>query len=198
MTVIEDTVLAKAELSVSVTPRFTYTVKEPLLLLNCILYVVADVVAGESKNTIEPGIEAAAANSYIIAACVRLPAASPTKIAVESLINRGWAENEPAVAPRDNPTIIRILLDVALGVIETDNPVISTNDVDAVEKVSVLGVLTTCNTEPAGNPVVVADVRIVPVLSGSVSVRLVLLLGAAIVNSPVPLALPWIFTSDII
>lgn len=38
-----------------------------------------------------------------------------------------------------------------MGVIETDNPVISTNDVELVEKVSVLVVLTTCNTAPAGN-----------------------------------------------
>jgi hypothetical protein len=34
---------------------------------------------------------------------------------------------------------------------ETDNPVISTNDVELVEKVSVLVVLNTCNTAPAGN-----------------------------------------------
>ena len=37
-----------------------------------------------------------------------------------------------------------------MGVIETDNPVISTNDDEPVEKVSVLVVLTTCNTAPAG------------------------------------------------
>jgi hypothetical protein len=39
-----------------------------------------------------------------------------------------------------------------------------------------------------------AEVAIVPVLSGSVSVWLLLLLGEAMVNWPVPLALPWIFT----
>jgi hypothetical protein len=49
------------------------------------------------------------------------------------------------------------------GVIATDSPVTSVNEVLVVVKAFVLVVLNTCNTEPAGKPVVVALVRIVPV-----------------------------------
>ena len=68
MTVIDETARANAELLVSVTPRFTHAAKDALLVCSCILYVVADVADGESKNTIDAGIEAAALTSYIIAA----------------------------------------------------------------------------------------------------------------------------------
>ena len=43
------------------------------------------------------------------------------------------------------------MLDADDGVIETDKPVISVKVDDVVENVFVLVVLTTCNTEPAGN-----------------------------------------------
>ena len=47
------------------------------------------------------------------------------------------------------------------GVILTDNPVTSTGDVDVVEKVSVFVVLTTCNTQPAGNAALATPVQLV-------------------------------------
>jgi hypothetical protein len=47
---------------------------------------------------------------------------------------------------------------------------------------------------PWATVTVVPDVNTVPVASGSVIVRLVLLLGEATVKMPVPLALPCIFT----
>jgi hypothetical protein len=96
--------------------------------------------------------------------------------------------------------IINILLVDDVGVIVTERPETSEKDVLVVDAVSVLVVLTTCNTEPAGScDLVIADepVRIVPVLSGSVSVLFVLLLGLAIVNMPVPLALLSSFIDDI-
>jgi hypothetical protein len=43
---------------------------------------------------------------------------------------------------------IKILLAVDVGVIDADSPVTSTKEVDEVENVSVLVVLTTCNTLP--------------------------------------------------
>tara|TARA_R110002126_G_C10269297_1_gene483907 strand:- start:317 stop:661 length:345 start_codon:yes stop_codon:yes gene_type:complete len=76
-------------------------------------------------------------------------------------------------------TNTRILLVVEVGVMLTLNPVMSTKDVDVLENPSFLNVLTTCNTVPA-----VADVRIVPVNAGSVSVFVPATAGAAIVTCP--------------
>ena len=53
------------------------------------------------------------------------------------------------------------MLEELLGVIDADNPVISTNVVLVVEKVSVLVVLTTCNTLPAGNAAAATPVQLV-------------------------------------
>ena len=73
-----------------------------------------------------------------------------------------------------------ITLFVALvGVIETDNPVKSTNDVDVVENAFVFVVLTTCNTVPA-----VLLVKTVPVKAGRVSVFVPATAGAEIVTCP--------------
>ena len=77
-----------------------------------------------------------------------------------------------------------IIFDVADdGVIETLNPVKSVKVVELVENVSVLAVLATFNTEPAGNPVVVAEVRIVPVASGRVIVLLLVTADGAIIDT---------------
>jgi len=95
-------------------------------------------------------------------------------------------------------TKINILFDADFGVMVADKPDISAKVVEAIEAKLVLRVLTTCNTDPAGNPVVVADVRMVPVLSGRVSVLFVLLFGLSIVKMPVPLALGASFICDII
>ena len=95
-------------------------------------------------------------------------------------------------------TKINILFDADFGVMVADKPDISAKVVEAIEAKLVLRVLTTCNTDPAGNPVVVADVRMVPVASGRVSVLFVLLFGLSIVKMPVPLALGASFICDII
>jgi hypothetical protein len=71
------------------------------------------------------------------------------------------------------------------GVIDIDNPVMSVNDVLVVENVSVLVVLNTCNTVPG-----VLFESSVPVTAGSVDVKLLALLGEAMVNTPAPDALP--------
>ena len=80
-----------------------------------------------------------------------LPAVSPIQIAVLPLTN--WYAAPPAlVSPAKlQLKIINILLVDDVGVIETDKPVTSVKDVADVENVSVLVVLTTCNTAPAGN-----------------------------------------------
>ncbi len=59
-------------------------------------------------------------------------------------------------------TKINILFDADFGVIVADRPDISAKVVDAILAKLVLRVLITCTTDPAGNPVVVADVRMVP------------------------------------
>jgi hypothetical protein len=82
------------------------------------------------------------------------------------------------------------LLVALVGVIETESPVISINEVLVVLSVSVFVALTTCNTLPAGKPVVVALVSTVPVASGSVSVLFVFVTGANRVTVPVPVAPP--------
>jgi hypothetical protein len=82
--------------------------------------------------------------------------------------------------------ITRIFELVDDGVIEAVNPVTSTYEVEVVvNRVEILA-LTTCNTLPAGKPVVVALVSIVPVLSGSVIVLFVFVTGATKDTVPVP------------
>jgi hypothetical protein len=81
---------------------------------------------------------------------VLLPLAAPTAIAVDTLTKRTIGKL-PAFVPCIRLYITRILLVALVGVIDTDKPVMSVNDVLPVVKVSVLVVLTTCNTEPVGN-----------------------------------------------
>jgi hypothetical protein len=84
-------------------------------------------------------------------------------------------------------------LDVAEeGVMFKESPVTSTKTPPpvVVENVSVLVVLTTCNTLPAGKPAVVALVSIVPVSLGSESVKFEFVLGALMVSVPEPLTFP--------
>ena len=156
----------------------------------CTLYVVADVVFGESKNIagIDPQNEELC--SQLLNVELTDPAV-PTLSAVEFLTRFKYP---PLVALEDTKTCdnTKILLVADDGVIDTESPVISTGVRLVVVNASSFVVLTTCNTEPAGKPAVVALLNNTPLLSGSVSVRLLLLLGAAIVNVPVPLALPWI------
>jgi len=85
----------------------------------------------------------------------------------------------------------RILLVALVGVIETDNPVKSTKEVLVVENVSVLVVLTTCNTFPAR-----FNLSITPDASGKSSVRFVFELGLAMVKVPVPELFPSMATFD--
>ena len=80
---------------------------------------------------------------------------------------------------------MRILLDVLDGVIETDNPVTSTIEVEVVENVSVFVALTTCKTLPAGKlDPILADVNTVPLVVGKVSVVVPDTAGAANVTLP--------------
>ena len=76
-----------------------------------------------------------------------------------------------------------------VGVIDPDKPV-SAGVVDVVATTVEVDACTTCNTEPAGKPVVVALVNTVPELSGKFSVRSVELSGLAMVNVPVPERFP--------
>ena len=97
---------------------------------------------------------------------------------------------EPDEFDKAELKITRIFELVDDGVIEAVNPVTSTYEVEVVvNRVEVLA-LTTCNTLPAGKPVVVALVNTVPELSGKFSVRSVFEFGLASVNVPVPEALP--------
>jgi hypothetical protein len=64
----------------------------------------------------------------------------------------------------------KIFDDVALGVMETDNPVTSVNDDDVVVNVSVFVVLTTCSTEPLVALVAAMYRQAVPFQIASISV----------------------------
>jgi hypothetical protein len=75
-----------------------------------------------------------------------------------------------ALAAIEHDIKTRILFDADDGVIDTDNPVTSVNEVDDVLNEFVLVVLTTCNILPAGNPVLLALVNTVPLVVGNVSV----------------------------
>jgi hypothetical protein len=116
-----------------------------------------------------------------------LEAAAPAEITVESRNNLAALMSLP-LAPQLRFEITRIFDVAEVGVIETLKPVTSPKVVDDIENVSVLVVLTTCNTLPAGKPVVVALVSTVPVASGSVSVLFVFVMGANRVTVPVPVA----------
>jgi len=85
------------------------------------------------------------------------------------------------------------LLVALVGVILAEKPVTSTKEVDDVVNVSVFTVCTTCNTVPA----LFVEIN-VPVFVGNVSVKLLFVLGAAMVSVPVPLAFPEIATCDIV
>jgi hypothetical protein len=81
------------------------------------------------------------------------------------------------------------LLDALVGVIETEKEVVTKLEL-VVDVDEVVVAFTTCNTLPAGKPVVVALDSTVPVASGSVSVLFVFVMGANRVTVPVPVAPP--------
>jgi hypothetical protein len=123
-----------------------------------------------------------------------LPAASPIQIAVEPLTSCADHPEVPVVPAALPLNITNILFEADVGVIDTDIPVMSTHAADVpVENVSVLVVLTTCNTLPAG---IVFVVTIVPLVVGNVSVVVPATLGAS--NVIVPDVFPEIITLDII
>jgi hypothetical protein len=96
------------------------------------LYVVADVVAGESSNITETVITPLVFDpTHPALACVLLPEASPTHIGVEPLNNKR-AHSVPSDG-KDTVTyaVIKTLLLELVGVIATDKPVMSVN-VDVV------------------------------------------------------------------
>jgi hypothetical protein len=81
---------------------------------------------------------------------MREPATSPIHIGVASLISLITELSPPFT--QFSTKLTNILLDVLLGVIDTDIPVISVKVAETEDvKVSDLVVLTTCNTLPAGN-----------------------------------------------
>ena len=153
----------------------------------CTLYVVADVVFGESKNIagIDPQNEELCSQLLNVEL---IDPAVPTLSAVEFLTRFRYP---PLVALEDTKTCdkIKILLVADDGVIDTESPVISTGVRLVVVNASSFVALTTCNTEPAGKPVVVALVKTVPLTSGKFSVRSVLIIGAVMVIFPEPVLL---------
>lgn len=109
----------------------------------------------------------------------------PVKIDVPFLVNSAYGYASWA-KPNEIKTVTRILLEALVGVMLAAKPETSAGVAEVLLACEVKNVLTTCNTEPAGKPAVDALLSNVPLLSGSVSVRSVLLLGAAIVNVPEP------------
>ena len=93
-----------------------------------------------------------------------LEAAAPAEITVESRNNLAELMSLP-LDPQLRFEITRIFDVAEVGVIETLKPVTSPKVVDDIENVSVLVVLTTCNTVPA-----LFVESNVPVLVGNVSV----------------------------
>jgi hypothetical protein len=86
--------------------------------------------------------------------------------------------------------ITKTLLDADDGVIDRLWLVVTNTFCEFVVKLLVFTFDTTCNTDPAGKPVVDALLSRVPELSGKFSVRSVFVPGEAMVNVPVPEALP--------
>ena len=113
--------------------------------------MVDEVVAGESKKLPAIGKDLSpllGEGTPPKVAWNPLPE-SPIQIAVEFLTS---CIDKISAGPTLTWNIISILLVADVGVIDTERPVISTYDpVLDVEKVSVLVVLTTCNTDPVGN-----------------------------------------------
>ena len=123
----------------------------------------------------------------------REPAASAIQIGVEFRTNCiAIKYGTVSLLPQQTPPVIRILLPEEEGVIDADKPVISTMLPLVVEKVSDFVTLTTCNTLPTPVTPTRSDalVNTVPELSGKFSVRSVFVPGEAMVNVPVPEALP--------
>ena len=91
---------------------------------------------------------------------MREPATSPIHIGVASLISLITELSPPFT--QFSTKLTNILLDVLLGVIDTDIPVISVKVAETEDvKVFDLVVLTTCNTLPAGNAAAATPVQLV-------------------------------------
>ena len=126
-----------------------------------------DVVAGLSRKfpeIVPLGIVESEVEKPPKAACL-LPTAVPASMVVESLSSLKLTRLTVYCCEPFTLTNTNILLVALLGVMLTERPVISINDVLVVVNVSVFVVLTTCNTVP-GDPVVTS----VPEAAGSVSV----------------------------
>jgi hypothetical protein len=111
------------------------------------------VLLGESKNSNADEFIAAASVPVPEYPLILEPAVSPIAISVESLSNLkkvafvGKATEAILIEP-----VTRILLEVELGVIVTDNPVTSENVIEVVVKVSVLVVEATCKIAELPKP----------------------------------------------
>jgi hypothetical protein len=86
---------------------------------------------------------------------------------VLSLTNLKWALLVEVTEPILQLPITNILLETNLGVMVTDNPVMSVNVVFVVVKVSVLVALTTCKIAPVCVNVLLAGTVMVPVPPGA-------------------------------
>ena len=109
------------------------------------------MVAGLSKKVTET-VSILSALAVLIPAKLGLllEAALPAEITVESRNNLAELMSLP-LAPQLRFEITKIFDVAEVGVIETLKPVTSPKVVDDIENVSVLVVLTTCNTLPAGS-----------------------------------------------
>lgn len=90
----------------------------------------------------------------------------------------------PLTAP-NKEAITNILLVALVGVIVTDSPVMSVYELLFVEKVSVLVVLTTCNTAPAPKLDRAAPMASFVAVTAPSTILVVLTVLAPIVSAPV-------------
>jgi hypothetical protein len=114
------------------------------------LYVVAEVVAGESRKLIDHPRLLSAKFTYGTTVPLKVGEVEGWAIFVEFLTKLSISGLPAMLIEKFEVTNTRMVLVAEVGVMLTLNPVISTKVVDALEKVSFLNVLTTCNTVPAG------------------------------------------------
>jgi len=131
----------------AVATRFPINIV-PALHLICILYTVAEVVAGESKQVNEMGM----VESIPAAKNTALPEKVCIVVGLRRLVaprKRFSTITDPAPAARD--TVTSTLFEAELGVIVAVSPVTSTKDVDELLNDVSFTVCTTCTTLPAGS-----------------------------------------------
>jgi hypothetical protein len=148
----------RAALASSESLFVTLILVVPELQRVCILYVCAEVLAGESKKLPHKSVVATSPIKNALMELGRDPAAVPPPIAVAPRNN--CKKPREVEGARATLYVTRILLVALDGVMLIVKSVISTNDVLVVVKGSTFVKLKTCNTFPPAKSNLLANVSL--------------------------------------